>query len=505
MALVKQAPEAREFDVDPAAAPILPVEYCLNHGVVILGSVPADRSSPVTVGMLTASDQRVVEDLSARLGHPVVPVVMSSSDLRRTIGRLHDLPGAETEGGLLAIDAGRMPRLDGGLPPPMLLESLLAEGISRRATDIHLEAYGHGIELRLRIDGVLRPLLLPVSHGTAARVVSRIKVLCGIDLSEHRRAQDGRFSVLFTKDGAVRRVDIRVSVLPGLHGQDVALRVLDPERFILNLADLDMPDGMLQAYRRLTRLPHGLLLASGPTGAGKTTTMYATLRELQGESLKILSVEEPVEYEFSKVNQKNVTAQMGFADHLRAFLRSNPDVLHVGEIRDPETAEIAVRAGTTGHRVLGTLHTRDAVSSVARLRALGVADDYLSEVLVGVLGQRLVRRLCDACKKLGPAPPDLVPLFFARPTESPSYLASGCPSCDGTGYRGLVGVFELFEPNETIIQAIAKGTPVEELRRIALAGGWIPLVEDALRKVSIGVTSLEEVARRIPPKYRLGP
>jgi type II secretory ATPase GspE/PulE/Tfp pilus assembly ATPase PilB-like protein len=501
MAPIKKA-EAREFDIDPAAAPVLPVEYCLEHGVVILGSVPQDPASPVTVGMVSASDRKVVEELSARLGHPVVPVVISSSDLRRTIGRLHDLPWAENEGGLIALDADRLPEIREGIAPPLLLEALLARAISRRATDLHLEVYGHGIELRLRIDGMLQPVSFPVTHGTAVRLVSRIKVLCGIDLAEHRRDQDGRFSVLFTSNGAVRRVDIRVSVLPGPHGQDVALRVLDPDRFILNLADLELPEPMLAAYRRLIRLPHGLLLATGPTGAGKTTTLYATLRELQDQALKILSVEDPIEVEFSRINQKNVTAQMGFADHLRAFLRSNPDVIHVGEIRDPETAEIAVRAGTTGHRVLGTLHTRDAVSSVARLRALGVSDDYLSEVLVGVMGQRLLRRLCDACKKIGPSPPDLTPLYFERAPEFPSCLPTGCSSCDGTGYRGLVGVFELFEPNDAVTRAIGSGMPVDELRRIALANGWVPLVEDALRKVARGVTSLAEVARRIPPKVR---
>jgi type II secretory ATPase GspE/PulE/Tfp pilus assembly ATPase PilB-like protein len=265
-----------------------------------------------------------------------------------------------------------------------------------------------------------------------------------------------------------------------------------------------MPGAILDSYRRLTRSPYGLLLATGPTGAGKTTTLYATLRELQDGALKIVSVEDPVEYEFPKVNQKNVTPQMGFADHLRAFLRSNPDVIHVGEIRDAETAEIAVRAGTTGHRVLGTLHTRDAVSSIARLRALGVADDYLSEVLIGVLGQRLVRRLCESCKREGPAPASLSPLFFANPPKNPFYSAAGCAECGGTGYRGLIGVFELFEPNDTVTQAIGAGVPVEELRRIALANGWVPLVEDALRKAAAGLTSLAEIARRIPSKFRPG-
>ena len=298
-----------------------------------------------------------------------------------------------------------------------------------------------------------------------------------------------------------RRIDIRVCILPGPHGQDVSLRILDPNRFILDLNGLDMPAGILTAYRRLSRSPHGLLLTAGPTGAGKTTTLYATLRELQDGSRKIVSAEDPVEFEFDAVNQKNVTSVMGYADHLRSFLRSNPDIIHVGEIRDPETAELAVRAGTTGHLVLGTLHTRDAVSSVSRLRALGIPDDLLSEVLIGVLGQRLIRRLCEACKVQGPAASALTSLYFERTPRTPFYSPGSCEACSGTGYRGMIRVFELYEPDSTAVQAIGAGVPVEELRRIARAGRWVPLVEDGLRKAAEGRTSLEELARRIPPKY----
>jgi type II secretory ATPase GspE/PulE/Tfp pilus assembly ATPase PilB-like protein len=499
---MKPTSEAPVYEVDPSAAPLLPLDYCLEHGVVLLGSVPADPTAPVTVGMIAASDGTRIDELSQKLGHAVVPVILSASEHRRTLGRLYDLPLGETEGGLIALDADRAAGPARGRPAPELLESLLIEGISRRATDIHLETYGRGVEVRLRIDGVLHLLPLPLTHGSALRVISRLKVLCGVDLVEHRRSQDGRFGVLFIRNGTARRIDLRVTVLPGPHGQDVAIRVLDPDRFILDLSRLHMPTTILDSFRRLMRVPHGLLLATGPTGAGKTTTLYAALRELQDGALKIVSAEDPVEYEFPRVNQKNVTPEMGFADYLRAFLRSNPDVIHVGEIRDAETAEIAVRAGTTGHRVLGTLHTRDAVACVARLRALGVPDGFLSEVLLGVLGQRLVRRLCDDCKREGPAPAALVPLFFDGVPATPFWSALGCASCGGSGYRGLVGVFELFEPGETAAQAIAAGVPVEELRRIALAGGWVPLAEDALAKAARGLTSLEEVARVLPPKFR---
>jgi type II secretory ATPase GspE/PulE/Tfp pilus assembly ATPase PilB-like protein len=496
--------EGPSYEVDRSSARLLPVEYCLDRGVVLLGSVPGDPAAALTVGLLKAGDSALVQEVSAKLGHPVVPVEINGSDLRRAIGRLYDLPLGEEEGGLITLDVDRGVPSVPGSSPNELLEFILFKAVARRATDLHLEVYPRGVDLRFRIDGVLHAVDVPISFTQLGRLVSRMKVLCSLDLAERRRAQDGRFSALYTENSAVRRIDFRVSVLPGPHGQDVAIRVLDPRRFILDLGGLSMPAGLTESYRRLAHHPHGLLLATGPTGAGKTTTLYATLNELQAGDLKIVSVEDPIEYEFSRVNQKNVTAQMGFADHLRAFLRSNPDVIHVGEIRDAETAEMAIRAGTTGHLVLSTLHTRDAISSVARLRALGVSNDFLSEVLIGVLGQRLVRRLCDACKKEAPAPSLLASSYYKTAPGRAFFEAAGCGECDGTGYRGLVGVYELLEPDEALTEAIGSGVPVEELRRIALASGWTPLVEDALAKAEAGVTSLAEIARRIPPPRRSG-
>jgi len=479
---------------------LLPVDYCLDHGLVLLASERPKEDSPLMVGMVQAGDRALAGELSAKLGRPVVPVEMSSLEVRRALSRLYDLPLGEAEGGLISLEEGRPLEFSPDPSPAEMVETLLQIAISRRATDLHLEAYARRVDVRLRIDGVLRKEATPVVPGNLTRVVSRIKVLSGVDVAERRRAQDGRFSVLYAGAAGVRRIDVRVCVMPGPHGQDVSLRILDPGRFILDLDGLEMPAAILESFRRLIRSPHGLLLTAGPTGAGKTTTLYAALQELQDGSRKIVSVEDPVEFEFDAVNQKNVTGQMGFADHLRAFLRSNPDIIHVGEIRDPETAELAVRAGTTGHLVLGTLHTRDAVSSVARLRALGVPDDLLSEVLIGVLGQRLIRRLCDRCKVQGAAPAALTSLYFDRTPRTLFHSPGKCDQCSGTGYRGLIGVFELFEPDAAAEQAIGAGVPVEELRRIARSGRWVPLVEDALRKAAEGKTSLEELARRIPPK-----
>jgi type II secretory ATPase GspE/PulE/Tfp pilus assembly ATPase PilB-like protein len=496
--------ELAQFEVDPAVAPLLPLDYCLDRGVAILGRAPQEAATAFTVAMLRPDARGLVAELEEKLSRRVTPVQLNAFEIRRALSRIYQLPISGDEGGLLRLAADREMGFAENQGPARILEDLLSVAIRRRATDVHLETYNRDVDLRFRIDSVLHQVTTPLAPDNVARVLSRIKVLCGLDLAERRRAQDGRFSVLYEEQGRRRRIDVRVSILPGLYGQDAALRLLDPDRFILDLHRTEMPPALAERYRKLVRYPHGLVLATGPTGAGKTTTLYATLHELQGDNLKIVTVEDPVEYEFPKVNQKNVSAVMGFADHLRAFLRSNPDIMLVGEIRDAETAEIAIRAATTGHLILSTLHTRDSIAAVARLRALGVSNDYLSEVLVGVLGQRLVRRICAACRE--PAQPDraLVARFYSGAAGGPFWRGAGCPECGGTGYRGLVGLFELLEPNEEIASAIGRGMPVEELRQVALANGWRPLVESALEQVAAGLTSLEEIARRLPPKFPRG-
>jgi type II secretory ATPase GspE/PulE/Tfp pilus assembly ATPase PilB-like protein len=491
--------ELPQYGVDPAAAALLPLDFCLARNVAVLGRVPAD--GPLPVGMLDPADRELVDDVVSRVGRGVRPVQLNLYEIRRALALLFRLPLGEEDAGCVAVDAGRSIDFGPDQSPSKILEDLLAEAVRSRATDVHLEAYNLDVDLRFRVDGVLRQVTTPLSPENLGRVVSRIKVLCGLDLAERRRAQDGRFSVLFRGEGALRRIDVRATILPGPYGQDAALRILDPARFILDLDGLGMPDGLRARYGRLIRRPSGLILTTGPTGAGKTTTLYATLQALRDDGLKVVTVEDPVEYEFPKASQKNVTAQMGFADHLRAFLRANPDLLLVGEIRDPETAEIAIRAGTTGHRVLSSLHTRDAISAVGRLRLLGVPDDALSEVLQGILGQRLLRRICEGCRAPATPPVELRRRFLGKSAARRLWKGRGCARCGGTGYRGLVGVFELLQPDEAVAEAIGEGAPSGELRRRAAAAGWRPLVEDAVAKAEAGLTTLEEIARRVLPRY----
>ncbi|HEX7898026.1 MAG TPA: GspE/PulE family protein [Planctomycetota bacterium] len=487
---MKEFAELAQANLDPAAAALLPLEFCLERRVAILG--PVSAAGPIAVAALDATDAGLASGLTTRLGRPVRLVQFNAFEIRRALGRLYDLPLDGGEEDPLKIDSSREIVFEEDQSASRLLEDLLAVAVRRRATDVHIERYAEDVDLRFRIDGVLTQVSTPLSPDNVARVVSRLKVLCGADLSERRRAQDGSFAALYGD----RRIDVRATFLPGTAGEDVALRLLDPSGFILDLEALSMPAELLEAWRELSRRPHGLLLATGPTGAGKTTTLYATVASRAGDGVKIVTAEDPVERTLPKVNQKAVTPKMGFADHLRAFLRANPDVMLVGEIRDPATAEIAVRAATTGHLILSTLHTADAAGAIGRLRALGAEDDLLAETLLGVLGQRLLRRICEACRREAPADARLAARYYADVPATPFYRGTGCERCDGTGYRGLVGAFELFRPDAAARAALAAGRPVEEIRR-RVEGPT--LLEDALRKAEAGLTTLEEVARKIPP------
>ena len=497
--------ELSHFELDREVASLLPADFCLERGVVVLGPAPSPGNSAVVpIGMISARDKDLVEEVKQRLGFRVRPVQLNAFEVRSAIGRIYGLAFADEPGEVPILHSGRSIGFSPDQSPRTMLDDLLSTAINRSASDIHIEVYRRDVDLRLRIDGVLQQITTPLDPDNVIKVVSRLKVLCSMDLIERRRPLDGRFAALYKDGKARRRIDFRVSVVPGPYGQDAVLRILDPERFFLDLDSLAMEPALLKRYLRLINRPGGLLLTCGPTNSGKTTTLYASIQTLLKRNLKIVTVEEPVEYEFPKVNQKNVTETAGFAEYLRAFLRQNPDVILVGEIRDTDTAENAIRAATTGHLLLSTLHTNDAIGAIARLRTLGVPDDHLSEVLIGSLGQRLVRRICEECRTEAAPPPEIAGLFYEGPPPGALSRGTGCDACEETGYRGRIGVYEMFEPDPNLRAQIAEGRPIDELRRTARAGGEEPLVEDALRKAERGLTTLEEIVRCIGPKYPKG-
>jgi general secretion pathway protein E len=349
-----------------------------------------------------------------------------------------------------------------------MLNALLSQAVNEGASDVHVEPFETYSVVRYRVDGVLRDIVRP-RRALHAALVSRIKIMANLDIAEKRLPQDGR--ILLRLGG--RPIDVRVSTLPTGHGERVVLRLLDKERGRLEPESLGMPEGVLAALDRLVKQPHGIVLVTGPTGSGKTTTLYAMLSRLDAATTNIMTVEDPIEYDLAGIGQTQVNARidMSFARALRAILRQDPDVIMIGEIRDQETAQIAVQASLTGHLVLATLHTNDSVSAVTRLLDMGIEPFLLSSSILGIVAQRLVRRLCLECRR------------------------SGCPKCSQTGYYGRTGIYELLEIDESLRAAIHALESEHRLRELAQARGFRALHEDGMRWVRAGVTSEEEVLR----------
>ncbi len=427
-----------------------------------------------------APDAQALDDLALMTG---ARVAVEQGDERLLRAAIHRLYGTEsTAQGVidaLGTDVGiagdaRDRALDdlvtqaNEAPVVRLVNLLLVEALQARASDVHLEAYAGLLRVRYRVDGVLQEAPSPPAH-LAAAVVSRLKIMAELDIAERRVPQDGRIRLRLQE----RPVDVRVSTVPTLHGESVVLRLLDKARGRIDLAALGMSGDTLARFREVIARPHGIVLATGPTGSGKTTTLYAAVDVLRTGREKILTVEDPVEYELAGVPQVPVHEKSGvtFASALRALLRQDPDVMLVGEIRDGETAGIATQAALTGHLVLSTLHTNDAVGALTRLRELGVEPYLVASTVQGVLAQRLVRMVCGDCR------------------------GAGCAGCGATGYRGRVGIYELLVMSDALRAALLRGAESGELRRLATAEGMHTLRADGERLVAAGVTTLADVLR----------
>jgi general secretion pathway protein E len=373
-----------------------------------------------------------------------------------------------------------------------LINALLTEAIKESASDIHIESFETSLLVRFRVDGVLREVLRP-PRALGPLLISRVKVMAHLDIAEKRLPQDGRISLRV----AGRAVDVRVSTLPAGHGERVVLRLLDKHEGKLDLQQLGMAPDTRELLERLIHRPHGVLLVTGPTGSGKTTTLYAALIMLNDRKRNIMTVEDPIEYFLDGISQTHVNPKidMTFARGLRAILRQDPDVVLVGEIRDLETAEIAVQASLTGHLVLSTLHTNSAVGAITRLRDMGVEPFLLSSSLVGVLAQRLLRVLCPDCKQPHTATPSDCRMLGVEPATAPTiYIPRGCEQCRQSGYRGRTGIFELVAVDSTLQAMIHEGKGEQELERYARQFS-ISIREDGCRRVLAGETSLEELVR----------
>jgi general secretion pathway protein E len=462
-----------------------------------------------TLAMADPLDVFTRNAVAAALGRPVAVAVAIPVELEAALDRLYAelAEGGDAEEMLDEVlpdaepaeeDAERLKDLASEAPVIRLVNQLVARAVETRASDVHLEPFPDRLRVRYRYDGVLHEIEPPPARLQAA-IISRIKIMARLDIAERRLPQDGRIKL--TVRG--HEIDFRVSTIPSLHGETVVLRVLDRTAVEFDYTKLGLPVDIRQGVERALELPNGMVLVTGPTGSGKTTTLYTGLLRLNTVARKIVTVEDPIEYQLTGINQIQVKPQIGlnFANLLRSILRQDPDVIMIGEIRDLETAQIAVQAALTGHLVLSTLHTNSAASTMTRLRDMGLEDYLMTATLKAVLAQRLVRRLCPVCKTAEPAPSALIERFdlerLAAGRAITLYHSQGCPECRGTGFRGRRAIAELLVPNRAIDRLIFDGADDAAIERIAVEEGMRPIFDSGMLAVLDGDTTIEEVVRTI--------
>ena len=484
-------------DLDKLVSESFARHYCL---------IPLSRNlDSLTVALADPLDVIMMDNLKKMTGCEINPIVSSESDIVKAIDKFYGeqdlLKEAISESydeDSIAVEAEKPPdeeelSLDtliakaGEAPVVKLVDLILRQAIKDRASDIHIEPFKDRISIRYRIDGVLYEIPPPAQHLFLA-IISRIKILSKLDIAEKRLPQDGAFLVKIEN----RFIDLRVSTVPTIHGEKIVLRILDKSRIPLDLSRLGFEPKDLENYRKAINSPWGQVFLTGPTSCGKSTTLYATLNEIKGPHKNVLTIENPVEFRMEGVNQVQVKPEIGltFASGLRAFLRQDPNIIMVGEVRDAETAQICVRAALTGHLVLSTLHTNDAPTAIGRLIDIGVPHYLITPSLSLVGAQRLVRILCPECKEAYEPTPEILGKIKLK--ADLIYRPRGCDHCNQTGFRGRTGVYEIMLMNARLREAIGRGATYQELKRVAIETGMITLYQNGLKKVEQGITGLEE-------------
>jgi type II secretion system protein E len=491
----------------PSSVPVLKnlsAKYLRQYRVCPLGM----EGSTLTVATADPANPLLQDDLRQALGLQIRLAVAPEDAILEAIERSYGAGAAtplqrivegirdEGAGGEDEQDINQLRDMAFEAPVVRLVNLLIEGAVGAGASDIHIEPFEDTLRVRYRIDGILFDQEAPPRRLQAA-VTSRIKIMAELNIAERRLPQDGRIRVSI----GGRRVDIRVSTIPTVYGESIVMRLLDRSSIFLPLEKLGFSPDTRRAFERLIERPHGMILVTGPTGSGKTTTLYAALDKINSPGKKIITIEDPVEYQLKGVNQIAVKPKIGlsFANGLRHIVRQDPDVIMVGEIRDLETAEIAIQAALTGHLVFSTLHTNDAPGAITRLQDMGAESYLISSVLHGVLAQRLVRRVCPACRRAYvPETADLMALAIAEAVlhQEPLLKGAGCEQCRGTGYRGRTGIYELFLINEEIRSLIVRKATAGEIRRRATDDfGMVPLRHDGWAKAKLGITTVEEILR----------
>ena len=492
--------DQKEYPQEPLLEDRLSLRFMKDARIIPLRDEPQNLlvalADPTDGYCLEALRMAVSKSVEARVGLP--------SDIEAAIGRLYEQEAAGEESSDSFAGAGEVDEEDiehlkdlaSEAPVIRMVNQIIQRAVESRASDIHIEPFEDELKVRYRIDGILKEVDAPPTRSTAA-VISRVKIMAKLNIAERRLPQDGRIPLRVQG----KELDLRVSTVPTLYGESVVMRLLDKENVRFDFGALGFDGKPLERLRQVLDMPYGIFLVTGPTGSGKSTTLYTALSGLNTPERKIITVEDPVEYQLAGINQIQVKAQIGmtFAGALRSIVRQDPDIIMVGEMRDLETARIAVQSALTGHVVLSTLHTNDAASGVTRLLDMGVEDYLLTSTVNGILAQRLVRRLCPACRKQHTALPELAAKFqHLVPNKDQAvtlYRAEGCEQCNGTGYRGRLVITEVLIMSDGIRKAVLGHATATEIQRIAMTEGMDTMYEDGLRKALAGRTTMEEVIR----------
>ncbi|HKW89526.1 MAG TPA: type IV-A pilus assembly ATPase PilB [Candidatus Acidoferrales bacterium] len=501
------------YEVDPAVIKLIPQETAVRYQIVPLSRV----GSTLTIAMTDPTNVFAMDDIKFMTGFNVEPVVASESAISEAIAKFYgaiesgeeldkvmkDLAGDDAALELAQeesdMDLASLEKAAEEAPIIKLVNLILTDAVKRGASDIHVEPYEKELRVRFRIDGVLQTVMTPPMKLKDA-ITSRIKIMAKLDISEKRLPQDGRIMIKYAKDGRKKELDFRVSTVPTLFGEKIVLRLLDKENLRLDMTKLGFETDSLTKFEKAILRPYGMVLVTGPTGSGKTNTLYSSVARLNTIDTNIMTAEDPVEFQLGGINQVQMKEQIGlnFASALRAFLRQDPNIILVGEIRDFETAEIAVKAALTGHLVLSTLHTNDAPSTISRLMNMGIEPFLVATSVNLICAQRLVRRICSQCKEpVNITPQALVDAGYTSEESKTTtvYHGRGCGTCNNTGYKGRVGLYEVMEINDELRELILVGASAIELKKKSLETGMITLRRSGLIKIAAGQTTMEEVIR----------
>jgi type IV pilus assembly protein PilB len=502
------------YEVDPAVIKLVPQETAVRYQIVPLSRV----GSTLTIAMTDPTNVFAMDDIKFMTGFNVEPVVASETAISEAISKFYgavesveeldkvmkdltaeDADALELAGEESEMDLASLEKAAEEAPIIKLCNLILTDAVKRGASDIHVEPYEKEYRVRFRIDGILQNVMAPPLKLRDA-ITSRIKIMSKLDISEKRLPQDGRIMIKYLKDGKKKELDFRVSTVPTLFGEKIVLRLLDKENLRLDMTKLGFESESLQKFERQILKPYGMVLVTGPTGSGKTNTLYSSVARLNTAETNIMTAEDPVEFQLQGINQVQMKEQIGlnFASALRAFLRQDPNIILVGEIRDFETAEIAVKAALTGHLVLSTLHTNDAPSTISRLMNMGIEPFLVATSVNLICAQRLVRRICVQCKEPLQLQPQALIEAGYTPDEAAKttvYSGKGCGTCNNTGYKGRVGLYEVMELTDELRELVLVGASALELKKKALELGMITLRRSGLTKVAAGQTTMEEVLR----------